>query len=304
MSEGLAVAEGFVRTQGVRLHYIDWGGTGPALVFLAGFGNTPHVFDSVAKRLTDRVHVLGLTRRAHGQSDQPETGYDVPTLALDVVGFLDHLGIERASFAGHSFAGCEMVCLGAAHGGRVEKLVFLDALYGLEEEDLRLFASNPLRAKSAPPESFESVEAYSEDFVTRYSQYRRLRSPMWDALMSYGLVRTPDGRFRERLRPAAAEQLGMGQLRFRAEWREVRCPVLAVYASQDETWSLPEDASPELRDAAAAYARRLDRDRRQRYIDRARREMPDIRVLELPNTSHYCFLDREDAVAEAMRRFL
>jgi pimeloyl-ACP methyl ester carboxylesterase len=122
--------------------------------------------------------------------------------------------------------------------------------------------------------------------------------------MSYGLVRTPDGRFRERLRPAVAEQLGMGQLRFRAEWREVVCPVLAIYASQDETWSTPEDASPELREAAAAYARRLDRERKQRYIDRARREMPDIRVLELPNTSHYCFLDREDAVVEAMRRFL
>jgi len=52
----------FVRVNGVlRLHYLDWGGEGPGLIFLAGYGNTPHFFDALAHAFTDHFHVLGLT---------------------------------------------------------------------------------------------------------------------------------------------------------------------------------------------------------------------------------------------------
>jgi len=38
----------FVSVNGVRLHYLDWGGSGPALVFLAGLGDSVHRFDDRA----------------------------------------------------------------------------------------------------------------------------------------------------------------------------------------------------------------------------------------------------------------
>lgn len=304
MSRGLQARADFVASNGVRLHYLDWGGTGPALVFLAGSGNTPHFFDSAARRLTDRFHVLGLTRRAHGESEQPEMGYDIPTLARDIVGFLDALGIERASFAGHSFAGSEMVELAIAHPERVDKLVFLDALYEFEDSDLELYGANPLRAKNPPPETFESVEAYSEDFVTRYAQYRRLRSSRWDALMAHALEPAADGGYRERLRLHAARQLGMAHFEYRADWRAIDCPVLAIYAFQDAAWSLPDGASPELREAVRAHTERMDREYKRRCIARARRDIKNLCILELRDATHYCFLDREDEVVDAMRRFL
>lgn len=294
----------FVEANGVRLHYLDWGGIGPALVFLAGSGNTPHFFDSIAKRLHDRFRVLGLTRRAHGESEQPETGYDIPTLARDIVGFLDALNVERASFAGHSYAGAEMIELAIAHPDRVEKLVFLDALYEYEKSDIRLYGANPLNVPGAPPETFDSVEAYSEDFTTRYAQYRRLRSPKWDALLAHALEPTRDGRFRERLGPKAAEQLGMAEFYYRANWQKISCPVLAIYAFQDAAWPLPDDASPELREAVRAYTERFDSEHKGRCIARARRDIENIQIVEMRGASHYCFLDREDDVVEAMRRFL
>jgi pimeloyl-ACP methyl ester carboxylesterase len=298
------VRSAFVTSNGIRLHHLDWGGAGPALIFLAGSGNTPHFFDSIARRFTDRFRVLGLTRRAHGESDQPETGYDIPTLALDMVGFLDALGVDRASFAGHSYAGSEMVEVAIAHAQRVEKLVFLDALYEYEESDIELFGANPLLVRGAPPETFDSVEAYSLDFVTRYSQYRRLRSPRWDALLAHALEPTADGRFRERVRPSADRQLGMAHFMYRADWRTIRCPVLAIYAFQDAEWPLPDDATPELRDAVRAYTERFDREHKGRCIARARRDIQQARVVELRGASHYCFLDKEDTVVEAMRQFL
>ena len=35
---------------GVRLEVLDWGGSGPALVFLTGMGHTAHVYDDFAAR--------------------------------------------------------------------------------------------------------------------------------------------------------------------------------------------------------------------------------------------------------------
>jgi len=296
-------ASGFVSIDGVRLQTVDWGGEGPLLVFLAGYANTPYFFDSMAGAFTDRFRVVGLSRRAHGESDQPESGYDVPTLARDIVGFVDALGHDSASFVGHSFAGREMCCLASEHPGRVDRLVFLDALYDYTEEELEILGRNPLPPAGPPPETFDSVDAYCEDFVTRYASYRPLRSPRWDALWALSLERTPDGRFREKIRPETARKLSEGRGAFQPDYAAIRCPVLAFFAFQNERWYLPEDAPDVLREAMAAYLGQVNENVKRRCIDQVRREMADVRVIELDDASHYCFLDREREVVDSMRGF-
>ena len=59
----------------VQLEVLDWGGSGPALVLLAGLGDTGHVFDEFAPLLTARYRVLAVTRRGHGTSSAPPDGY-------------------------------------------------------------------------------------------------------------------------------------------------------------------------------------------------------------------------------------
>ncbi len=41
----------------VKLEVLDWGGTGRPIVLLAGLGNTAHVFDDFAPKLTPQYHV-------------------------------------------------------------------------------------------------------------------------------------------------------------------------------------------------------------------------------------------------------
>ncbi|MBN1859569.1 alpha/beta hydrolase [Candidatus Bipolaricaulota bacterium] len=294
----------FFVVEGVRLQFLDWGGTGPALVFLAGYANTPHFFDSLARMFTDRFRVLGLTRRAHGESDQPDAGYDVPTLAGDAIELLDELGLESASFAGHSFAGAELCCLATDHPRRVDKLVFFDTLYDYTEEDLELLSANPLPPSDPPPDTFESVAAYCEDFVTRYASYRRLRSPRWDALWAHSLVQVPDGRYRERIRPETANKLFRGLSSFHLDLKAIRCPTLAFFAFQDENWFLPEIATDELRRAMKQYIDELNTRTKRNCIERVRREIDRVRIVEFADTSHYCFLDRAADVSAAMQTFL
>lgn len=82
-------ANGSVPANGTTLHYVDYGGTGPALVFLAGLGNSAHVFDEFAPRFTDAWHVYAFTRRGYGESGRPRDGFDTGTLAEDVAALLD-----------------------------------------------------------------------------------------------------------------------------------------------------------------------------------------------------------------------
>src|SRR6185295_13368450 len=50
----------------VTLEVLDWGGTGEPVVFLAGLGNTAHVFDEFAPQFTKHFHDLAITRRGDG----------------------------------------------------------------------------------------------------------------------------------------------------------------------------------------------------------------------------------------------
>jgi hypothetical protein len=53
--------EHFVEVNGVRLHYLDWGGNGEPMVFLTGYGAPTHMFDVLAPRFTDKFRVVAGT---------------------------------------------------------------------------------------------------------------------------------------------------------------------------------------------------------------------------------------------------
>lgn len=64
----------------VELEVLDWGGAGEPLVFLAGLQLNAHTFDDFAPRFTDTHRVLGVTRRGHGASSWPDSGYSLDRL--------------------------------------------------------------------------------------------------------------------------------------------------------------------------------------------------------------------------------
>src|SRR4051794_24811365 len=92
----------------VQLEVLDWGGSGRALVLLAGSGNTAHVFDDFAPKLSDCCHVYGITRRGFGGSSHPPAGYDEQRLADDALAVLEAPHLEHSGLEGYSNAGGEV----------------------------------------------------------------------------------------------------------------------------------------------------------------------------------------------------
>src|SRR5687768_10446468 len=112
----------------VQLEVLDWGGRGKSIVLLAGGGNTAHVFDNFAPKLTSNFHVYGITRRGFGSS-QFSTIDNEDRLAMDILTVLDSMAILKPVVVGHSFAGAEMSSIARISPNRISVLIYLEAAY-------------------------------------------------------------------------------------------------------------------------------------------------------------------------------
>jgi pimeloyl-ACP methyl ester carboxylesterase len=166
--------ERFVEIDQVTLHVLDWGGSGPDMVFLPGFGDTAHAFDSIAARFRSRFRVVAMTRRGVAPSSRPARGYDQATLTADVLHVLDALEIRAAHLVGHSMAGVEMTELARQYPARVLSLVYLDAAIDAVDA-ARVMRRDPMIGAPAASESPSGqIDAWWNTYSPTFSV---LRSP-------------------------------------------------------------------------------------------------------------------------------
>lgn len=289
----------FITVNGVRLHYLDWGGKEETILFLHGLGDTAHIFDDVAPKFTNQFRVFGLTCRGHGQSEKPETGYDTGTLVEDVRQFLDALKIKRVILVGHSWAGDQLTRFAGEHPDRVVKLVYLDAAHDRatlpEVHKQRPPALSPTKA------DLESLDSFRQ-WVSRMSFW----SDAWEANLREMMVFSADGKILKEAKPGRATRLLMqGTIESRPDYTKIRSPALNIavvgFSSRvsDFFKTLPDSTRAKAEDSLSRVAQF-----QQQQIDRFRKEIPNGRVIVFTNTDHHCFIEREDEVLREMREFL
>ena len=121
------IVERRARIGELDLYYIDAAGDRP-LVLLHGLSANASSFHGLIRAgLSPTFRVIAPDLRGRARSDKPETGYTMADHARDVLGVMDHAGIDRAVLAGHSFGGYLGIYLAAHHPDRFEQLVVLDA---------------------------------------------------------------------------------------------------------------------------------------------------------------------------------
>ena len=112
-SQPPAPRDGYLAINGIRIHYLEWGENGPALVMLHGLYDDATVWKSLARYLSTDYHIIAPDRRGAGGSDTPEAGYDHATLVSDVVAIIQQKKLGPVNLIGHS-AGAEVALLLAA----------------------------------------------------------------------------------------------------------------------------------------------------------------------------------------------
>ncbi len=267
----------FVILDGVRFHYLEWGGDGETVLLLAGLGCTAHVFAELAPQLSDRFRVLALTRRGHGLTEQVQGDYDLADGAEDARRLLDALGIERAHLVGHSMGGGEVSAFAARHPGRVGRIVYLDGAYDWADSPMPEWPE-----EAARPDTFASYEDYVDVVYSLFPD--DIRGPAFDAMLRTSVDVQADGSVLDKLSGAASVPFVEALNAFRHPYSEITAPALAMFALGDQ-WQ----------GAQAAW--------RAACRDRFAAETANAHVIEL-QASHYLFIDRRDDVLGVMREFL
>jgi non-heme chloroperoxidase len=272
----------------VRLEVLDWGGSGPPMVFLAGFGDTGHEFDGFAPQFTDSYHVLAITRREFGASSHPGTGYETATLAHDILAVLDSLHVRQATFVAHSFGGSELNYLGANHADRVARLIYLDASYDFAQ----LFVDS----------------SWKRAFPVPRPAFPRNQTPA-DIRSWFGLVVGPDVPEHElnHLVSAGAPNISAFERGTAAtDLRRITRPVLAIWATPRNI----TDHFPYVASMTDAERHRLEESFnlqmavRDRHLAAFRTQVPSAEIVLVPGARHYVFLTHRNEVRDAMRLWL
>jgi pimeloyl-ACP methyl ester carboxylesterase len=270
------------------------------LVLLAGLGNTGHVFDKFAPKLSGSHHVYGITRRGFGASSTPTTGYSADRLGDDVLAVLDALHLNRPVLVGHSIAGEELSSIGSRYPERIAGLIYLDAGYSyayydrsrgdldidLVELQKKLEKLQPGKGTQDPKtlvhELLETtLPGFERDLQERQKELQVMPPPLLAQASSSMLE--------------AAQAIQTGEQKY----TNIPVPVLAIYAVPHDLGPLP-GVNATARAAFEGYDEAVT----GAQATALENGVPSARVVRLPHANHYVFFSNEADVLREMNSFL
>lgn len=269
----------------LQVRYLDWGGDGPPIMALHGLASSGHWYDLVAPMLMEQGRVIAPDQRGHGQTTQIDSGYDWQTLASDIVGLMDHLGLEKAAVLGHSWGGNVAGNVAARFPERVEKLVMIDGGFlGGRQRSGGTWES--FRERARP----RDVSGTREQFLDRLRvQMAEIWSEELERIVQTMVYEDEEGQIRDILRPENHAQV------LYAMWHEpptstlprVTCPTLII----------PAGPRPERAGTEFAVMR-------EEMVEAAANSLSDCRVHWIPNTMHDIGYHKPDELAGVIVDFL
>jgi non-heme chloroperoxidase len=286
----------------IRLEVLDWGGSGRPVVLLAGGGNTAHVFDEFAPKLTANNHVYGITRRGFGASGFSTAENGADRLGDDILAVIDALKLNRPVLVGHSIAGAELSSVGTQRPDRVAGLVYLEAGYPYAFDD----GSGPAMKEFQEIRGPQPPKPGASDLAS-FSALQK-----WDAQV-YGF-RMPEAEFRQtwdstsdgrvgKARDFPGSQVFMTIMTSMKRFTKIPVPALVIFAIPhvQETW-IDKITDPAVREAAKVYFTKIDA-LTEKQAKAFEDGVPSARVIRLRG-AHFIFLSNESDVLREMRAFL
>jgi pimeloyl-ACP methyl ester carboxylesterase len=143
----------FVKIDGQRLHYLDTGGTGPAIVLIHGLGGTLWNYTyALADKLSGEFRVIAVDRPGSGYSTRSDDapaglGAQADTLAK----FIRALGLKQPLLVGHSLGGALSLAIALDHPDCAGAVALIAPLTQVQEDGpepfLGLVINSPLMRK-------------------------------------------------------------------------------------------------------------------------------------------------------------
>jgi non-heme chloroperoxidase len=282
----------------VKLEVLDWGGSGRPLVLLAGLGDTAHIFDEFAPKLTASYHVYGITRRGRGASNVPEpnaTNYTADRLGEDVLGVINALHLNNPVVAGHSIAGEELSYIGSHHPEKVAGLIYVEAgypyaLYDQANGELELDVIE-LRLQLRQFTNGYAQEPV-KDYTALIANLERVEKEVKEQQQDTGnLPPTP-------VSPRMTPDL-FAIMEGRERFTTIHAPALVIFADGDNP--VPGEGA---QSRAQAARQALMKRNKEAQVAAFARQVPSAHVVRIPHATHYVFRSNEADVLREINAFI
>jgi pimeloyl-ACP methyl ester carboxylesterase len=303
----------FVDAEGLRLHYLEWDpaqnsrltpaqpgggedGSGDEIpiVMLHGLGATADTWRLVGPYLRSDHQVIALDQRGHGQSNAPEHGYDLVTLAEDAVHAMAALGLGQVTLVGHGWGARVALVLAARHSALVSHLILVDCPH-VEPRHWPGMTLERFLRESPPQEIYHSRDAF---LGAMRQEMAAFWSPEVEAILLTSVVEQPGGKIEERLNPAHQRLIRQALWEDRAlsYYGKIRCPVLLVPAAARPQ---PGGQPPEKLENASEFA-----SAKGYMAAQVARIIRRCTILWMPDTAHDIQLHRPQSLAAAITEFI
>lgn len=118
-------SDGYVKANGLRLHYYRTGGDKPQVVVNHGAGDDGLCWTHIVKELEREYDVILPDARGHGKSASGRGDYSTQQRVADLAGLIEALKLNRPVVGGHSMGADTSMRLAAEHP-RLTRGVFLE----------------------------------------------------------------------------------------------------------------------------------------------------------------------------------
>ncbi|MGH9271575.1 MAG: alpha/beta fold hydrolase [Ilumatobacteraceae bacterium] len=154
------------------LHVDDTGGAGRPVVLIHGWPLSAESWKLQTPALREAGHrVVAYDRRGFGRSDKKGRGFDYDTLAEDLEGVMDQLGLTDVTLVGFSMGGGEVARYVTEFGeGRLHSVVFASAVtpYMLEGDDNPEGPLTKKQAATMAKDLLADEDAFYDQFTTKF----------------------------------------------------------------------------------------------------------------------------------------
>lgn len=233
-----------VTVAGHRIAYLDVGG-GPPVILVHGFGGSMWQWEYQQAALAAHYRVITPDLLGSGLSDKPDLAYTPDEMVAFFLGFMDALGIKKASLAGNSMGAGLVMAVAIAHPERVNRLVLIGGL----PRDVREKLTGRLTRRA--------VETSAPIWLIRLGNWlagRWVTEAVLKEIVHDHSRLTPaviERSYRNRRRPglipplmAMARNLPRWEEGFALRIGEIRQPTLIIWGAEDEVF--PPDVGREL----------------------------------------------------------
>jgi len=278
MTTSVQPKDRIVNTNGIKLHYLDWGAEGqPVMLLLHGLRGHSHSWDDVSAKFHQDYHVLALDQRGRGETDWAPAGdYSSDAFVADLEGFADALSLDTFILVGHSMGGRNSMAFAGRNPERLEKLVIVDIGPDLDPRG----SERITRELQQVPEEFDSFEAVFE-FVSE--QNRFASESVLRRRLTYATKELPNGKTGWRYDLAIREQrrhnTATPQPDLWPDLFKVTCPTLIIRGSETDT---------------------LDLGVAERMVE----TLSDGKLAHVEKAAHMVFEDNPEGFNQALRDFL